>query len=197
MRNNCSDGAPPPGNQLGGRCPERHAGLREAGSLSYIDIPVDLSSIPPTHMDGALLADVVGSPNAVTLRYDETERALAVTTSSATNDPYAFAELFRPCSPSGRRTRRTWCSRSSPTMIKPRPSSCTMRQAVSAARPEQCTRVFPDQAGRRVAVHRGGYVQGEQVERDGQQYPAGCHRRHDGSRERDGVHRSHRAVPER
>lgn len=66
------------------------------GSLSYINVPVDLSAIPPTHMDGALLAEVVGAPNAVSLSYDETERALAVTTTTQTNDPYAsvsFAAL--------------------------------------------------------------------------------------------------------
>ena len=40
-------------------------------------------------MDGALLADVVGAPNAVTLSYSAEERALAVTTSTTTGDPYA------------------------------------------------------------------------------------------------------------
>ncbi len=101
MRNNCSDGAPRRVINSVGVVWNDTPVCAKQGSLSYIDIPVDLSSIPPTHMDGALLADVVGSPNAVTLRYDETERALAVTTSSATNDPYAFAELFRPCAHPG------------------------------------------------------------------------------------------------
>ena len=90
VRNNCSDGAPRRVINSVGVVWNDTPVCAKQGSLSYIDIPVDLSSIPPTHMDGALLADVVGSPNAVTLRYDETERALAVTTSSATNDPYAL-----------------------------------------------------------------------------------------------------------
>ena len=66
------------------------------GSLSYIDIPVDLSQIPPTYMDGALLADVVGGPNAVSISYDENQKALAMTTTASTGDPYAtlsFQEL--------------------------------------------------------------------------------------------------------
>ena len=66
VRNNCSDGAPRRVINSVGVVWNDTPVCAKQGSLSYIDIPVDLSSIPPTHMDGALLADVVGSPNAVT-----------------------------------------------------------------------------------------------------------------------------------
>lgn len=59
------------------------------GSLGYIEIPIDLSEIPPTYIDGALLSELVNAPNAVSIGYDETEKAFRMTTTSKTNDPYA------------------------------------------------------------------------------------------------------------
>ena len=59
------------------------------GSLGYIKIPVDLSEIPPTYMDGALLSELIGAPNGVSCGYDETEKAFKMTTAAKTNDPYA------------------------------------------------------------------------------------------------------------
>ncbi len=89
LRNNCSDGSPRKVINSVGVVWNDTPVCEKQGSLSYIEIPVDLSSVPPTHMDGALLADVVGAPNAVTLSYSAEERALAVTTSTTTGDPYA------------------------------------------------------------------------------------------------------------
>lgn len=63
------------------------------GSLSYIDVPVDTSDILPLHMDGAFLADYTTGANAVNLSYDAEERAMKMTTSTKTNDPYAMISL--------------------------------------------------------------------------------------------------------
>ncbi len=63
------------------------------GSLDYIKIPVDMSAITPTYMDGALLNDLITAPNGVTVGYDETEKAFRMTTAAATNDPYATLEF--------------------------------------------------------------------------------------------------------
>ncbi len=63
------------------------------GSLDYIKIPVDMSSIPATYLDGALLAELVGSPSNVTLAYDEAQKAFRMTTAATTNDPYASLEF--------------------------------------------------------------------------------------------------------
>ena len=102
VRNNCSDksddgnGAPRIVINSVGVVWNPEPVCERQGSLNYIDIPVDLSQIPPTYMDGALLADVVGGPNAVSISYDENEKALAMTTTATTGDPYAtlsFKEL--------------------------------------------------------------------------------------------------------
>lgn len=96
-RNKCSDGSPRIVINSIGVVWNDTAVCERQGSLSYIDIPVDLSKVPATHLDGALLSELVGGANAVSLSYDETERALAVTTNQNTNDPYAslsFADLI-------------------------------------------------------------------------------------------------------
>ena len=63
------------------------------GSLSYIRTAVDLSAIPATYMDGALISELVGGPNAVDMGYDETEKAFQMTASVDTNDPYASLDF--------------------------------------------------------------------------------------------------------
>ncbi len=89
IRHQCSDGAPRAViNGIGVVWNETPV-CEKQGSLGYIKIPVDLSQIPPTYMDGALLSELVGAPNAVSIGYDETEKAFKMTTSTKTNDPYA------------------------------------------------------------------------------------------------------------
>ncbi len=63
------------------------------GSLSYIKTAVDMSSIPATYMDGALLNELIAGPNTVNIGYDETEKAFKMTTSTQTNDPYATLDF--------------------------------------------------------------------------------------------------------
>ena len=89
VRNKCSDGSPRAVIN-GIAVVWNETPVCEAqGSLSYIKVPVDMSAIPATYMDGALLSEMVGAPNAVSLSYDEDERALKMTTTNDTNDPYA------------------------------------------------------------------------------------------------------------
>ena len=68
------------------------------GSLSYIKTSVDMSTIPATYLDGALINDLIGGQNAVNTGYDETEKAFKMTTSSQTNDPYASLD-YGPLAP--------------------------------------------------------------------------------------------------
>ena len=63
------------------------------GSLSYIKTAVDMSAIPATYLDGALINDLIGGQNAVNTGYDETEKAFKMTTSTATVDPYASLDF--------------------------------------------------------------------------------------------------------
>ncbi|MBQ3507249.1 MAG: phosphodiester glycosidase family protein [Clostridia bacterium] len=63
------------------------------GSLSYIKTAVDMSAIPATYMDGALINELIGGQNAVNTGYDETEKAFKMTTATATNDPYATLDF--------------------------------------------------------------------------------------------------------
>ena len=89
IRHQCSDGsARPVINGIGVVWNETPV-CEKQGSLGYIKIPVDLSEIPPTYIDGALLSELVNAPNAVSIGYDETEQAFRMTTSTKTNDPYA------------------------------------------------------------------------------------------------------------
>ena len=62
------------------------------GSLSYIKVTADMSKYPATYIDGALMAELVGSPQGVNLSYDSTEKAFKMTTTQ-TNDPYASLEF--------------------------------------------------------------------------------------------------------
>ncbi len=89
IRHQCSDGAPRAViNGIGVVWNETPV-CEKQGSLGYIKMPIDFSKIPPTYMDGALLSELVGAPNAVSIGYDETEKAFKMTTSTKTNDPYA------------------------------------------------------------------------------------------------------------
>ena len=63
------------------------------GSLSYIKTAVDMSAIPATYLDGALINELIGGQNAVSTGYDETEKAFKMTTSAQTNDPYASLDF--------------------------------------------------------------------------------------------------------
>ena len=63
------------------------------GSLSYIKTAVDMSAIPATYMDGALINELIGGQNAVNTGYDETEKAFKMTTATTTNDPYASLDF--------------------------------------------------------------------------------------------------------
>ncbi len=63
------------------------------GSLSYIKTAVDMSTIPATYLDGALINELIGGQNAVNTSYDETEKAFKMTTATATNDPYASLDF--------------------------------------------------------------------------------------------------------
>ena len=63
------------------------------GSLSYIKTAVDMSTIPATYMDGALINEQIGGQNAVNTGYDENEKAFFMTTTSQTNDPYASLDF--------------------------------------------------------------------------------------------------------
>ena len=93
IRNKCSDGsARAVINGIGVVWNETHV-CDKQGSLSYIKIAVDMSSIPATYMDGALINEMIGGQNAVNTGYDETEKAFYMTTSSQTNDPYASLDF--------------------------------------------------------------------------------------------------------
>jgi len=89
VRNKCSDGSPRAVINSVAVVWNDTPVCEHQGSLSYIKLPVDYSGLPATYLDGAFLAELVGSPNAVTLRYDEAEKALAMTTTQQTVDPYA------------------------------------------------------------------------------------------------------------
>ncbi len=89
IRHQCSDGAARAViNGIGVVWNETPV-CEKQGSLGYIEIPIDLSEIPPTYIDGALLAELTNAPNAVSMGYDETEQAFRMTTTTKTNDPYA------------------------------------------------------------------------------------------------------------
>ena len=93
IRNKCSDGsARAVINGIGVVWNEAPV-CDKQGSLSYIKTAVDLSAIPATYMDGALINELIGGQNAVSTGYDETEKAFYMTTSSQTNDPYASMDF--------------------------------------------------------------------------------------------------------
>ena len=93
IRNKCSDGsARAVINGIGVVWNEEKV-CDKQGSLDYIKLAVDMSAIPATYMDGALINELIGGQNAVNTGYDETEKAFFMTTSSQTNDPYASLDF--------------------------------------------------------------------------------------------------------
>ncbi len=93
VRNKCSDGAPRAViNGIAVVWNEEKV-CDKQGSLSYIKVSADMSKFPATYIDGALMNELIGSPNGVNLSYDATEKALKMTSSTQTNDPYASLEF--------------------------------------------------------------------------------------------------------
>ncbi len=93
VRNKCSDGAPRSViNGIGVVWNEEKV-CDKQGPLDYIRVAVDMSAIPPTYMDGALLAEMLTSPSACTVGYDAAEKAVRMTTAASTNDAYASLEF--------------------------------------------------------------------------------------------------------
>ena len=93
IRNQCSDGSPRAViNGIAVVWNETPV-CEKQGSLSYIKTAVDMSAIPATYLDGALINELIGGQNAVNTSYDETEKAFKMTTATATNDPYATLDF--------------------------------------------------------------------------------------------------------
>ena len=93
IRNKCSDGSPRAViNGIAVVWNETPV-CEKQGSLSYIKTAVDMSAIPATYLDGALINELIGGQNAVNTGYDETEKAFRMTTATATNDPYATLDF--------------------------------------------------------------------------------------------------------
>ena len=93
IRNKCSDGsARAVINGIGVVWNETPV-CEKQGSLSYIKTAVDMSAIPATYLDGALINELIGGQNAVNTGYDEGEKAFKMTTATATNDPYATLDF--------------------------------------------------------------------------------------------------------
>lgn len=95
IRNQCSDGSPRAVINGLAVVWNNDPVCEEQGSLDYIKAPIDISDIPPTYMDGALLYDLVNEPNFVNISYDVTERALCIKTTAETIDPYASLHFTR------------------------------------------------------------------------------------------------------
>ncbi len=90
VRNKCSDGAPREVVNGIGVVWNDTPVCESQGSLGYIKLSVDLSHIPATYIDGALLSELVTSPNNLEISYDETQKALRMKTTTRTNDPFAL-----------------------------------------------------------------------------------------------------------
>ena len=93
IRNQCSDGSPRAVINGIGVVWNDTPVCEKQGSLSYIKTAVDMSAIPATYLDGALINELIGGQNAVNTGYDETEKAFKMTTATATNDPYASLDF--------------------------------------------------------------------------------------------------------
>lgn len=93
IRNKCSDGSARAVINGIGVVWNQTPVCEKQGSLSYIKTAVDMSAIPATYMDGALINELIGGQNGVNTGYDETEKAFRMTTSVATNDPYASLDF--------------------------------------------------------------------------------------------------------
>ncbi len=89
VRNKCSDGHERAViNGIGIVWNDTPVCMRQ-GSLNHIDVPPEISAYSPAYIDGALLADLVRDPNKVALSYSSSEKALAMTVTETTNDPFA------------------------------------------------------------------------------------------------------------
>ena len=93
VRNKCSDGSTRSVINGIGVVWNDTPVCEKQGSLSYIKTAVDMSAIPATYMDGALINDLIGGQNTVNTSYDETEKAFKMTTATATIDPYASLDF--------------------------------------------------------------------------------------------------------
>ena len=93
IRNKCSDGSPRAVINGIGVVWNDTPVCEKQGSLSYIKTAVDMSTIPATYLDGALINELIGGQNAVNTGYDETEKAFKMTTATATIDPYATLDF--------------------------------------------------------------------------------------------------------
>ena len=93
VRNKCSDGSTRSVINGIGVVWNDTPVCEKQGSLSYIKTAVDMSAIPATYLDGALINDLIGGQNTVNTSYDETEKAFKMTTATATIDPYASLDF--------------------------------------------------------------------------------------------------------
>ena len=65
------------------------------GSMEHIKVPLDLSAVPSTYLDGALIYELTNNPNQVELSYSETEKALCMKTTVDAGDAYASLHFTR------------------------------------------------------------------------------------------------------
>ena len=93
VRNKCSDGAPRAVINGIAVVWNNEKVCNKQGSLSYIKTAVDMSTIPATYMDGALISELTGGPNAVSYCYDSDMKAFRMTTSTQTNDAYVSLDF--------------------------------------------------------------------------------------------------------
>lgn len=93
VRNKCSDGAPRAVINGIAVVWNQDKVCDKQGSLSYIKTAVDMSTIPATYMDGALISELTGGPNAVSYCYDSDMKAFRMTTSTQTNDAYVSLDF--------------------------------------------------------------------------------------------------------
>ena len=95
VRNKCSDGQPRAVSTAVLLVWNNEPVCEQQGSLDYIKTPIDLSSLAPTYLDGALLMEISATTSALDLSYDEEEKALCMTTSKKTKNPNASMQFVR------------------------------------------------------------------------------------------------------
>ena len=95
VRNQCSDGQPRAVSTAVLLVWNDEPVCEQQGSLDYIKTPIDLSALPPTYIDGALLMEISSTTSALDLSYDEEEKALCMTTSKTTKNPNASIQFVR------------------------------------------------------------------------------------------------------
>ncbi len=93
VRNNCSDGSQRPVINGIGVVWNNTPVCEKQGSLYHIRVPVDLSGITPTYLDGTLLHSFAKNPNQVNLSYDSDYNALVMKTQPQSNDPYVTVDF--------------------------------------------------------------------------------------------------------